>query len=170
MIYVYATLLVVLNLLWLFLVVVGLPGTWLMVLSAVGLNWWKDEYEMFDSGTLIAITALAVIGEVLEFISGMVGSKKAGGSGWGSFGALAGGVVGGIFGTVFIPILIVGSIVGVCLGAFLGAALLERLTGRSLNESVRSGQGAAVGRFVGIGVKLILGLIIWLVIAVAAYV
>ena len=171
-IYLYAALLVILNLLWLFLVVVGLPGTWLMVLSTAGVAWlasWQLEEEMFSTWTLVIITAIAALGEVLEFISGVLGAKKAGGSGWGSFGALVGGLLGALFGTIFIPIFIVGSILGVCLGAFAGAALFEKLSGRSVDESVRSGQGAAVGRFLGIGAKLALGVVIWVIVAVAAF-
>ncbi len=168
--YVYICVLLVLNLVWLFLVVLGLPGTWLMVLSAAGLAWWQPELDLFSNWTLVALAAMAAIGEVLEFISGMVGSKKAGGSTWGSIGGLLGALAGGIFGTVLIPIPIIGSILGVCLGAFGGAMAAEVLTGREMSKSVESGKGAAVGRFFGILIKLSLGVAIYATIAVAAFV
>jgi uncharacterized protein YqgC (DUF456 family) len=168
--YLYITVLLALNLVWLFLVVLGLPGTWLMVLSAAGLAWWQPELDLFSTWTLVAVAALAAIGEVLEFVSGALGSKKAGGSTWGALGGLAGAIAGGIFGTVLIPIPILGSILGACLGAFAGALGAEILAGRELAHSVQSGRGAAVGRFVGIVIKLSVGVAIYGTIAIAAFV
>lgn len=168
--YVYISVLLVLNLVWLFLVVLGLPGTWLMVLSAAGLAWWQPELGLFSRWTLVAAAALAAIGEVLEFVSGALGSKTAGGSTWGAVGGLVGALAGGIFGTVLIPIPIIGSILGACLGAFAGALGTELLIGADMTKSISSGRGAAVGRFVGILIKLSVGAAIYTVIAVAAFV
>ena len=169
--YVYITSLLLLNTFWLFLVVLGLPGTWLMVLSAAGLYWWQPELDLFSEWTLVAVTGLAIIGEILELVSGVVGSKKAGGSKWGSVGAVVGALGGGIFGTVLIPIPIVGSILGLCLGAFAGAVAAELLlSGRDMGSSLESGKGAAVGRFFGVLAKLSVGVAIWVTIAVAAFV
>ncbi len=167
--YVYITSLLLLNTFWLFLVVLGLPGTWLMVLSAAGLYWWQPELDLFSEWTLVAVTGLAIIGEILGLVSGVVGSKKAGGSKWGSVGAIVGALGGGIFGTVLLPIPIVSSILGVCLGAFAGAVAAELLSGRNVGSSLESGKGAAVGRFFGILAKLSVGVAIWVTIAVAAF-
>ena len=168
--YVYITGLLALNLVWLFLVVLGLPGNWLMVLSAVGLAWWQPEPEWFSTWTLVGVAAIAAVAEIFEFISGVVGSKKAGGSTWGSIGGLFGALAGGIFGTVLIPVPIIGSILGVCLGAFAGALGAELLAGRKLDESVESGRGAAVGRLIGIVIKLSAGVAIYGVIAAALFI
>ncbi|MCH2373536.1 MAG: DUF456 domain-containing protein [Planctomycetes bacterium] len=167
--YVYIAAFLGLNLIWLFLIVFGLPGNWLMVASAAGLLWWKPELDLFNSSTLCVCAGLALVGEIFEFVSGVVGSKKAGGSKWGSVGAIVGALVGAIFGTVLIPIPIVGSILGVCLGAFAGAMLLELVSGRNFGSSFRSGSGAAVGRFVGVMAKLGVGAVIWIVLAAAAF-
>ena len=43
MVYVWATLLVLLNTIWLATVIAGLPGTWLMVVCTALLAWWKWE-------------------------------------------------------------------------------------------------------------------------------
>lgn len=168
--YVYITLLLTLNVLWLFLVVIGLPGTWLMVLSAAGLAWWQPELGLFSRWTLVAVAVLAALGEVLEFASGAAGSRKAGGSIAGTVGALFGALAGGLFGTVLIPVPVVGSILGACLGAFGGAVGGDLLSGRDFDRSIRSGQGAAVGRFYGILGKLAVGVAIWFTLAVAAFV
>ncbi len=168
--YVWASLLVLINTCSLFLIVLGLPGTWTMVLATAGLWWWQGEELVIVSGWVVVVAlVLAFVGEVIEFLSGAAGAKKAGGSRWGSVGAIVGALVGAILGTFLIPVPIVGSIVGMCGGAFAFAALLERIGGRTVEESLRSGQGAAVGRFLGILAKLAVGVAIWVVTGVAAF-
>lgn len=175
MIYVWATLLSLLNGLWLLLGILGLPGTWLMVASTALLAWWQWNGgkeagpQMFSLGVLIAIGVLALVGEVLELVAGLVGSKKAGGTKWGAVGAILGTIVGGIAATFVIPVLIIGSIIGACLGAAIGAGAFEMISGRTLKPSVKSGVGAGVGRFGGMIIKLGIGVLIWLIIAVAAF-
>ena len=169
MAYTYITVLLTLNALWLFLVALGLPGTWLMVLSAAGLAWWRPEFELFSPLFLAALAGLALLAEIIEFISGSMGSKRAGGTRWGSVGALIGAIAGAILGTMFIPVPILGSIIGVCTGAFAGATAFELLGGRPVGESTRAGRGAALGRLVGIVVKLAIGGVIWVAIAIAAF-
>ena len=175
MIYLLATLLVLVNLGWLVLVVLGLPGTWLMVISTVALAWWQWDggessgQHMFGAATLVAVVIVAALGEVLEFISGAVGTKKAGGTRWGSVGALVGGVIGAIAATFLIPIPLLGSLIGACGGAAVGAWGLELRSGHGMSGSVKSGIGAGVGRFVGTISKLITGIVIWIIVAVAAF-
>ncbi len=78
-------LLVVINLAWLVSIVAGLPGTWLMIASAVLLQWWRDA-TYFSAGTLIAVTVLAAAGEAFELLTGAMSVKKAGGTGHGAAG------------------------------------------------------------------------------------
>lgn len=163
---VYATILVLANLVWLFLTILSLPGNWLMVLGAAFLAWFSPG--MFSASTLIALAALAMVGELLEFLLGAAGAKKGGGSMWGALGAIVGAVVGGLIGTGFLPII--GTIFGACAGAFGGALGLEILAGKKLVDSVKIGKGAAIGRFWGTMAKLTVGLAIFLVSAVAAFV
>ncbi len=175
MLYVYATALVVVNAFFLFLVVLGLPGTWLMVVAAGLLGWWQWDpgaslsEQIFHPLTLLTAAALALLGEIFEFFLGMAGSKKAGGSRRGAVWALVGGIAGGVVGTFLIPVPLVGSLIGACAGAFLGAATGETSAGVPLSRSLESGKGAAVGRFTGTVAKLIVAVVIWVEIAVAAF-
>lgn len=169
-----ATLLVILNAVWLLALVFGLPGIWLMLAGALAVQWWSTETPgaggpMFTTWTLVAVVTLAVLSEVFEFLAGMWGTAAAGGTRRGSLGALLGGIAGAIFGTALIPVPIVGSLLGACLGAALGAFGLELSGGRRVNESVASGLGAGVGRFTGTIIKLGLGVVVWLILAVAAF-
>jgi len=175
LIHVLAILLLVVNLFWLFLVVLGLPGNWLMVLSTILFGWWQlsraepGGQAMFGMVTLVAIVILATLGEVVEFISGVVGAKKAGGTRRGSIGAIVGGIVGALAATFVIPIPVLGSLIGACGGAALGAWGLELYGGLEMPRSIKSGLGAGVGRLVGTVVKLVAGASIWIVVAVAAF-
>ncbi len=168
--YLWATLLVVLNAVWLATVVAGLPGLWLMVAGAIALEWWRgNPQDIFSTGVLVTIVALAAAAEIAEFVTGMVGSKKAGGTRWGSVGALIGGVIGAVVASFAIPIPLVGTLIGACGGAAIGAAALELATGRNVGESAKSGVGAGVGTFAGRVIKLAVGALIWLIITVAVY-
>lgn len=169
MLYLWSVLLILLNALWLMLVVFGLPGNWLIVISACLFAWWRAEDDVFSIYTLIAVAALAVLGELIEFFAGAGGAKRAG-AGWrGSIGALLGALTGAIFGTFLLPIPFLGTLIGACVGAGLGAWGLELAGGRKLQDSARFAMGAGIGEFLGITSKFILGILIWLIVAVAAF-
>lgn len=175
MTYVYASILLVFNTLCLVLVAIGLPGNWLMVAAAALVAWltwqrgapWGEQ--MFHPAVLVVGLGLAMLGELLEFLAGAGGSRVAGGSKAGMWGALIGGIVGGIIATFAIPVPILGSILGACLGAFAGALVFELGGGQKLGFSIRSGGGAAAGRLLGTLAKLAVGLALWAALTVAAF-
>ena len=175
MTYLVATLLVVVNLAWLALNIFQLPGNWMIVATTGLVAWWQWDAakgvneQMFSVYVLVAIVVLAAVGEVLEFVAGAAGAKKAGASRWGSLAALGGGMLGGLVGTFVIPIPIVGSLAGACGGACLAAWGMELAMGRKMDHSVRSGVGAGVGRLVGTIIKIALGATIWVIVSVAAF-
>lgn len=173
MIYLVATILVLVNLAFLATVILGLPGNWLMLASTVGVAiWWWDE-GMFSLWTLIAVLVIALLAELVEFLAGVAGAKQAGGGFWGSVGALVGGLVGGIVGTLLLSwtmvMAFIGTIAGAVVGAGVGAWVLEIAAGKQMKPAAHSGVGAGVGRLIGTVVKLAAGGLIWLIIAVAAY-
>ena len=173
--YVWAILLCLVNVAWIATIVAGIPGTWLMVGSTVFVAWWwragtaASQPGMFNIWTLVAITVIAAVAELLEFLAGVVGSQRAGGTRWGALGALGGGLVGAIVATPLIPLPLIGSLAGACIGAAAGALALELYTGQQLHVSIKSGVGAGMGTFVGRAIKLIAGALIWLIVAVAAF-
>jgi len=168
MFYVYAGSMVLLNVLWLFCTLAGLPGNWMMIGMALLLMWVTDG-AAFSWWTIGAVIGIAGIGEVIELIAGASGSKKAGGTRWGAVGALGGGILGAIFGTVLIPVPVIGTIAGAVIGAFSGSTALELASGRPHAEALRSGRGAAVGHFIGTMSKFALGCIVWLTLAIGAF-
>jgi len=95
------------------LIVLGLPGLWIMVATAV-------VYNMVVPGdpigwvTLIAVTALAIVAEVLEFTLAGKYALKYGGSRRAGWGAIIGGIVGAIVG---FPVPIIGPVIGAFVGS-----------------------------------------------------
>lgn len=169
MLYLWSTILILLNGFWLVWDIFGLPGNWLIVISTWLFAWWRWGESVFSVYTLIAIAALAVVGELFEFFGGMHGAKRSGASWSGSVAALAGAITGAILGTFLIPIPLLGTLLGACIGAGLGAWALEFSRGKKMEQSVRYAVGAGLGEFLGITGKFALGIVIWFVVAVAAF-
>ena len=106
------------------LIVLGLPGLWIMVASAV-------TYNLIVPGdpigwvTLIIVGVLALIAELLDFSMTGRYARKYGGSRRSGWGAILGGIVGAMIG---VPVPIVGPVIGAFVGSFAGALIAE-LTG-----------------------------------------
>ncbi len=169
MLYVELSILVLLNLLWLMLVLFGLPGNWLMVLSTSLLAWWTWDQGVFSGWTLIAIAVLAALGELIEFLGGLVGARRAGASWRASLAGILGAVIGALAGTILFPVPVVGTIVGACLGVGLAVWMVETSRGEHPDLSFRRAVGAGMGEFVGILSKFVVGVVIWLTVAIAAF-
>jgi uncharacterized protein YqgC (DUF456 family) len=168
MVNVYAVVLTVLNLVFWVGILFNLPGTWLIVLVTALLKWWQPGYVLVSWTVLGVAAGLAVLGEVLEFVLGAAGSRRAEGSRRAAALAIVGSLVGGILGTA-LPVPIVGTLIGACLGAFVGSLLGDLWAGRTLFPSFAAGWGAAVGRFWGTVSKLAIGGIIVVILALAAF-
>jgi uncharacterized protein YqgC (DUF456 family) len=168
MVYVSAVGLTVLNLVFWVGILFNLPGTWLMVLVAALLKWWQPGYVQVSWTVLGVAAGLAALGEVLEFVLGAAGSRRAGGSTRAAALAIAGSLIGGIVGTV-LPVPIVGTLIGACVGAFVGSLLGDVCAGRPLFPSIEASWGAAVGRLWGTMTKLTVDGIILVMLTLAAF-
>ena len=153
---------------------VGLPGNWIIVAAAAAYAWWTppDTRTAIGWDTVIALGALAALGEVLEFAAAAMGVSKAGGSRRGAMLALAGSIVGGIVGLVVgLPIPVVGSLAAALvfggLGALVGAMLGEGWKGRDFDASLEVGKAAFVGRLLGTLAKMIVGSVMVVVVLAA---
>jgi hypothetical protein len=165
------------------LILVSLPGTWIMLLLA-GLIEYLDRLYLpveptggqvtFGWWVLGACIALAAVGETVELLAGAAGAKGGGASRRGMVGALIGGVLGAIVLTpvfFFIPVLgtLVGAVVGTFIGAVVGEMSAEREKARTLRGSLIPATGATIGRVIGTLSKLGIGIAVWLVLSVAAF-
>src|SRR2546425_2119866 len=126
----------------LLLVLLGLPGLWVMVLGVIGYGWFT-AFRTVGVWMIAAVVGLALLGEVIEWWLGFRLAKSYGGSRRAGWGALVGGLIGAGVG---VPIPVVGSIVGAFVGAFGGAALFEYATAWKADAAVRAGYGAPQDR------------------------
>ena len=146
------------------LIVLGMPGLWVMVASAV-------VYNMIVPGdpigwvTLVAVGVLALVAELLEFTLSGRYARKYGGSRRAGWGAILGGIVGAMVG---FPVPIIGPIIGAFVGSFLGALIAELTAGASPGDATRVAKGALIGRVVSTMLKIGIGFTIGIWIFVAA--
>ena len=159
------------------LVVVGLPGTWILVLLAIlmelGDVWWLPAESTVTFGWwLIGLALLlALLGEGLELVSGIIGTKGGGGTRRGMLGALLGGMAGALVGTFIIPVPVLGTLFGALLGTFVGAFMGET-TGEDRmgrKEALKPAILATIGRVLGTVAKMGVATVAWLVLSVAAF-
>ena len=145
----------VLLILALFLIILSLPGTW-VILGLTGLWAAFVDGPDFTPRFFIILAALAAAGEIAEFFAGHFGAKKFGGSNKGSVGGIIGAIIGAIFCAPFLFGL--GALLGALAGGFLGCWLVERNRGMPNKEALRAAFGATLGRFGGFMIKLGVGI------------
>lgn len=121
------------------LIFIAAAAHWWMLGADAGVEWW----------TLVVLALLLVASQVVEYLSGAVGTRWFGGSRWGAAGAILGGLVG-IF---FAPF-------GLLLGPLLGAFLCEWIFAKKeIKPATVSGVGSVVGTVGGMIFKLIIALL-----------
>ena len=133
------------------LLLVGFAGCILPVIPGVPLSYigililhFTDKVQ-FSTEFLIAWGIITIVIQVLDYYIPIWGTKRFGGSRWGTIGSAI-GVVGGLF---FGPF-------GIILGPFVGAVVGELLSGRASKDAVKAGLGSFVGFLVGTVAKLII--------------
>lgn len=138
----------------------GLPGLWVMVGAALLYSWAAPD--RLGIITLLGLTALAVVAEVLEFLTAGRYARKYGGSNRAAWGAIAGGIAGAIIG---VPVPIIGSVIGAFAGSFAGAMAAEMTLGGRIGDATRVAKGALIGRAVATALKVAIGvaLLAWVI-------
>ena len=152
----------------------GAPGNWIMLGLAGFYSWLMPNESPYHFGIFIILIVLifAIIGEVLEFFSGVISTKKAGGTKRGMWFSVIGSIIGSLAGIfVGIPIPIIGSLIAALLfsgaGALLGAYYGEKVEGKNSKEAWKVGVSSFTGRILGSLFKIICGFIALICISVA---
>jgi uncharacterized protein YqgC (DUF456 family) len=174
--HVVATLLFLLGGLCVLLVVVQLPGTWILLAAALLVElgdglYAADGTESIGWRTLAVALGLALLGELVEFVAGAVGVRQGGGTRRGVWGSILGGLAGFVLFTpllAFVPFF--GAFVGVLLGTFAGAFIGE-VTGVRAQGSgaLKPAVWATLGRIAGTMGKVAIATAIWIVLSVSAF-
>lgn len=158
------------------IVLVGMPGTWVMIGLAVGLEFLQRLWAptgsawMIPIWVFIVVVLVALLGEFLELVAGAFGAKKGGASRKGMLGALIGGIGGALVGTFAIPIPLVGSLLGAIIGSAIGAIIgeLNATPDTTLKDTVKPAAGAVLGRILGTLAKFPCAVVVWITLSTAA--
>ena len=152
----------------------GAPGNWIMLGFASFYSWLMPNESPYDFGLIVIVMVLllATIGEVLEFFTGAISTKKAGGTKRGMWFSVIGSIIGSVAGIfVGIPIPVVGSLIAALLfsgvGALLGAYYGEKVEGKNSKDAWKVGVSSFTGRILGSLFKIICGFIALICISVA---
>jgi len=152
----------------------GAPGNWIMLIVASFYACLMPNESPYDFGLVVLglVLVIAIIGEILEFFTGAISTKKAGGTKRGMWFSVIGSIIGSIAGIfVGIPIPIIGSLVAALLfsgvGALLGAYYGEKVEGKSSHDAWKVGISSFAGRILGSLFKIICGLIALICMSIA---
>lgn len=107
---------------------------------------------------LLLLLALAILGEIVEALLGLIYVAKKGATRYGVLGSFLGGIGGAILGSSWLPL--VGTLIGGFVGAFVGAVAGEWIAYRRIEEALPTGFAAFVGKVLASTAKLFLGLAI----------
>lgn len=118
-----------------------LPGPPLSYLGLILLH--ISKFGEFDSTVLIALAAVTVIVTVLDYIVPIWGTRRFGGSKYGTRGATVGLVIGLFLGPV-----------GIIIGPLMGAIVGELIFKDDMKYALKAGFGSLLGFLTGIGLKL----------------
>ncbi len=134
------------------LIVIGLVGTVLpalpgtaLVLAGIVLGAWIDDFTRVGPWALGAVTAMAVLAWVLDYVAALLGARRAGASRQALLGAALGTVVGlfmGLVGVLFMPLV--------------GAAAGEYLAQRDERQAMKVGVATWLGLLAGLLAKVVL--------------
>lgn len=149
-------------------VVVGLPGTWLVLGVGFVIEWLRPG--TYSWWTLGVCGGLCLVGEAVELLASGAAAGRAGGGFSSAVWAVIGGIVGAVAGTVLLPLPLIGTIVGSVVGAGLFAAMGHRHSIRAeWGDVARVGRGAAVGRLWAILIKAGFGMVVAVLLVIGAF-
>ena len=122
----------------------ALPGA-AFVLGGIALAAWIDDFVTISGFTVGVVAALAILAFAADYVSAMLGAKKAGASRLAVAGAAIGTVAGvftGFVGLLFMPLA--------------GAAIGEFIADRDLMRAGKVGIATWIGLLLGTAVKVAL--------------
>lgn len=139
----------ILLILGIFLLIVGIIGCLVPVLpgppfSFIGIILLHlTRFGQFSNITLIILGSIAVCATILDYIVPVWGTKRFGGSKYGTRGAAVGLIIGLFLGPL-----------GIILGPLIGAFVGEMIFKDDINYALKAGFGSLLGFLTGIGLKL----------------
>ena len=121
----------------------AIPGLPLSFLGLLMLN-CTDKVQFSTTEIVMSMTAVIVV-SVLEYVTPIIGSRRFGGSKYGTRGCMVGTVVG----LFFMPW-------GLIAGPFIGAVVGELIACRTFRQALKAGAGSFLGYLLSTLLKLCL--------------
>lgn len=149
------------------LTAVRLPGTWLLVVTALAYAWWT-AWQQFSLTMVCILGGIALIGEGIELVASVYAARRAGATRQAGWGAIIGGFLGMLFLSFLVPIPLIGTMVGALVGCFAGALVAEMAMQKKLAHGAKVGVFAALGFVLGTATKLALAMVMAIVILTSA--
>jgi uncharacterized protein len=138
------------------MIVVGVAGTILpavpgpaLVFAGILLAAWIDEFQRISRLTVIIVGMLAILAWGADYVSAMLGARKAGASRQAVIGAAIGtvvGIFGGLVGVLFMPLI----------GAAIGEYIADRDAARAAHVGVATWVGLLVGTVFKVAVTFVM--------------
>lgn len=138
------------------LIVAGLAGTVLpalpgaaLVFAGVLLAAWIDDFTRVSTWTVLVCGMLMLIAWAADYVSAMLGAKRAGASRLAIVGAAIGTVAGlafGLIGVLFLPLL----------GAALGEFVADRNAARAAHVGVSTWVGLVIGTLAKVVISFVM--------------
>ena len=136
-------------------IIIGVLGSLLPILPGPPISYAGvlllhfTRYAQYSTRFLVLFAILTAVVAVLDYVIPVWGTKKFGGSKYGTWGATIGVVVGIFMGPV-----------GMVVGPFIGAVVGEMIYGKKSNEAFRAGLGSFIGFITGTLMKIVLSVIL----------
>lgn len=131
-----------------------IPGPPIAYIGLLVLHFGMDNSE-FSTTYLVVHALFAIAITVLDYVVPVWGTKKFGGSKYGTWGSTIGLIVGAIvlpaIGLVLGPF----GLISIILGPFVGAVVGELIGGMDSSRALRAGVGAFIGFLAGTFMKLV---------------
>lgn len=150
------------------LILLGLIGCLLPILPGPPLSWvglllvYFTDMNDVTLRAVVMLGVLALIVQILDYIVPAWGTKKFGGTKYGTWGSIL-GLIAGLF---FLPAVGPFGIITILAGPFLGALIGEKIGGQDNDHATRAAFGSFIGFLTGTLMKLVTsGIITWFFIA-----
>lgn len=121
------------------------PGVPLIALGGL-IAAWLTDFSNLTLNHVAILVGLAILSQILEYASTVVGARYYGARRAGVWGS----IIGSLAGLIWFPPF------GFLAGAIIGAIVAEMIAGRAFGEAVRAGFGALIGTLGGIFAKVLI--------------